>query len=153
MDVSGGELETLHESTSRHLASASANAAVLAADVKQLSCIHCFGAHSLYLSSVLPASRSLDELKQHGITHIVSVCMVEPSWPDAMVYYRVPVQDSPAANILVHLDGALDFIDDALATGSVLVHCQVLWKLAPRAGSSFECGDGCRRVSLGLPRL
>lgn len=124
MYVNSAEIESLHDSTSRHLASGSLNAANLAAEVKQLTCIHCFGAHSLYLSSVLPASRSLDELKQHGISHIVSACMVEPSWPDAMTYYRVPVQDSPATDILVHLDGCLNFIDDALASGSVLVHCQ-----------------------------
>ena len=45
-----------------------------------------------------------------------------------LTYLRVPVEDSLAANLGVHLDDAVDWIAEALgdpyATGSVLVHCQ-----------------------------
>jgi len=90
---------------------------------------------NLYLGNVL-SSQDLTSLRHHGITHILNATTSLPNVygnglepPDlgpAFVYRRVPLEDNNKEDLLAHLDGAVDFIADALSKpgNGVLVHCQ-----------------------------
>ncbi|KAI9513226.1 protein-tyrosine phosphatase-like protein [Russula earlei] len=75
----------------------------------------------LYIGN-LAAAKSVDLRRQHGITHVVSVCPDHPlQGPHHMI---IPVQDSEYDDILIYLPEACRFIRNALEGGGrVLVHC------------------------------
>jgi protein-tyrosine phosphatase len=66
-----------------------------------------------------------DELKELGITHIVTaVLAVGPKFPDSFEYMCVPVRDIESEDIYSHLDKTTKFINDAVESGGkVAVHC------------------------------
>ncbi|TFK51859.1 phosphatases II [Heliocybe sulcata] len=84
----------------------------------------------LYLSDVFTA-RDEKELKKLGITHVLSVMEVAPTWPEEVEgalggRLHVKIADRPDEDILQWLDGTTEFISDALESdkrNKVLVHC------------------------------
>ena len=61
-------------------------------------------------------------LAQHKITHIVSIL---EDWPsNGPQHFVIHLDDEKTENLLVHLPRVCDFIDQARASGGiVLVHC------------------------------
>ena len=80
------------------------------------------------------SAANLSVLRRHRVTHVVNATANLPNHFESMggagapSYLRVPVDDSLEADLLKHLDAAVEWIADALsdpfATGKVLVHCQ-----------------------------
>lgn len=67
-------------------------------------------------------------LHERKITHIVSVCNepIPAHHPQSgYVIHRIPVEDVPTEDLLIHLPAACQFIDNAMRTPGavVLVHC------------------------------
>ncbi|KAJ3488796.1 hypothetical protein NLI96_g2581 [Meripilus lineatus] len=80
----------------------------------------------LYLGTI-EAAKSPRTLSERRITHIVSVG-TEPIPADnpasGIRQLRIPVEDVPYADLLIHLPSACNFIHQAITTGGVvLVHC------------------------------
>jgi len=67
-------------------------------------------------------------LKSHHITHVVQV--IDAPWAqiseaDGFRCLRIDIHDKPTADLKPHLEGACQYIANALASGgNVLVHCQ-----------------------------
>ncbi|KAF9076855.1 protein-tyrosine phosphatase-like protein [Rhodocollybia butyracea] len=80
----------------------------------------------LYLGNIV-AARSTRTLVERRITHILSVCRdpIPAEVPTSrLVHMRIPVEDIDYADILIYLPSAVQFIEDALRNGGVvLVHC------------------------------
>lgn len=87
----------------------------------------------LYLGSY-EAAENIAGLRAHGVTHILSVL----KWafdkpPDGFTTLRILLDDSPWADIALHFDQTIAFIDSALSpaevdgaqqpSGGILVHC------------------------------
>merc|ERR1712159_961432 len=80
--------------------------------------------HGLYLGS-RDAEECLGVLQQCNITHVLTVAQaLEPSHPNHCRYKVVPIPDDLDAQLLPELADCIDFIDNARATGAVLVHCE-----------------------------
>ena len=67
-------------------------------------------------------------LHERKITHIVSVCNepIPAHHPQSgYVIHKIPVEDSPTEDLLIHLPAACQFIHNAMQTPGavVLVHC------------------------------
>ncbi|KAG2038748.1 protein-tyrosine phosphatase-like protein [Suillus americanus] len=82
---------------------------------------------SLYLGS-MSATMDRELLAKHHITHIVQVLDV-PWLPisekDGFRCLRIDILDKPSADLRPHLEGACQYIANALKSGgNVLVHCQ-----------------------------
>ncbi|KAG2068208.1 phosphatases II [Suillus decipiens] len=82
---------------------------------------------SLYLGS-MSATMDRELLAKHHITHIVQVLDV-PWLPisekDGFRCLRIDILDKPSADLRPHLEGACQYIANALQSGgNVLVHCQ-----------------------------
>ncbi|KAG2122441.1 protein-tyrosine phosphatase-like protein [Suillus cothurnatus] len=82
---------------------------------------------SLYLGS-MSATMDRELLAKHHITHIVQVLDV-PWLPisekDGFRCLRIDILDKPSADLRPHLEGACQYIGNALQSGgNVLVHCQ-----------------------------
>ncbi|KAG0696934.1 protein-tyrosine phosphatase-like protein [Suillus ampliporus] len=82
---------------------------------------------SLYLGS-MSATMDRELLAHHHITHIVQVLDV-PWLPisekDGFRCLRIDILDKPSADLRPHLEGACQYIANALKNGgNVLVHCQ-----------------------------
>mmetsp|Transcript_3525 Transcript_3525/g.8908 ORF Transcript_3525/g.8908 Transcript_3525/m.8908 type:complete len:227 (-) Transcript_3525:43-723(-) len=75
--------------------------------------------HRLLLGSAVAAT---DEYQLDGVTHVLSVCDVEPSERFRTLWVNVP--DEESTDILSHLDTCCKFIQTGLLHGSVLVHCR-----------------------------
>ena len=83
--------------------------------------------HHHHHHSILTATNP-QSLIERRVTHIVSVCKDPiPADNPASGYFthRIPIEDDPLENILVHLHPACQFIHDALQNENsvVLVHC------------------------------
>ncbi|EIW81634.1 phosphatases II [Coniophora puteana RWD-64-598 SS2] len=82
---------------------------------------------SLYLGSI-SATMDRELLSSHKITHLVQV--LDAPWvpiteKDGFRCLRISILDAPTADLRPHLEGACNFISNALQAGSnVLVHCQ-----------------------------
>ncbi|EPQ56595.1 phosphotyrosine protein phosphatases II [Gloeophyllum trabeum ATCC 11539] len=84
----------------------------------------------LYLSDVVTA-QDVGELKKLGITHVLSVMEVAPTWPEDVEArfvgrMHIKIRDTMNTNILKWLDGTTEFIKGALESSEehkVLVHC------------------------------
>ena len=81
-------------------------------------------APGLILGGVWDA-HNLGALKEHGVTHIVTVVAgVVPSYPEQFEYMHVSVRDIPEERLSPHLDNTTRFIHDAVSGGgTVYVHC------------------------------
>ncbi|KAG1883928.1 protein-tyrosine phosphatase-like protein [Suillus subluteus] len=82
---------------------------------------------SLYLGS-MSATMDRELLAKHHITHVVQVLDV-PWLPisekDGFRCLRIDILDKPSADLRPHLEGACQYIANALQSGgNVLVHCQ-----------------------------
>ena len=73
------------------------------------------------------AARQTRSLTENRITHILSVCSdpIPAEVPEAGIRHkRIAVEDVDYADLLIHLPGAVSWIDAALRSGGVvLVHC------------------------------
>lgn len=86
----------------------------------------------------MQASKSLETLQRHGITHILCIrdakeaFSVRPRFPDQFQYMVLDVQDSEEQNLIRLFPQASTFIDNATANGGrVLVHCNGGISLSP----------------------
>jgi dual specificity MAP kinase phosphatase len=76
----------------------------------------------------MSATMDRELLAKHHITHIVQVLDV-PWLPisekDGFRCLRIDILDKPSADLRPHLEGACQYIGNALQSGgNVLVHCQ-----------------------------
>jgi dual specificity MAP kinase phosphatase len=99
---------------------------------------------SLYLGS-MSATMDGELLAKHHITHIVQVLDV-PWLPisekDGFRCLRIDILDKPSADLRPHLEGACQYIANALQSGgNVLVHCQQVCPF-PRNLCSDKPHDG-----------
>merc|ERR1712137_661103 len=77
----------------------------------------------LYLGPHTPA-KNWDWLQAHGITHILTVgSHMFPSFKDKLTYKIIEAWDCDDQNLLKHFEESNQFIETALQTGHVLVHC------------------------------
>jgi len=76
-------------------------------------------------------------LKQHNITHVVTLCDVPACFPDELTYYSLRnIEDDPNEHILQFFPEAVTFIHNAISSGkTVLVHCAA----GISRSSSFAC--------------
>ena len=77
------------------------------------------------------ASKDKQELASARVTHILNATSTLPNQFErtgAFQYLRIPVEDSLAADLGMHLDKAVDWmatvLSDPYSPGAVLVHCQ-----------------------------
>ena len=89
----------------------------------------------VYLGGAKQA-KNLSVLKSLGITHVLNCTPPKSEDPETgcpnyfekdrsagFVYKRIPVFDNIGEDLLVHLDGAIKFIEQSQHYGKVLVHC------------------------------
>lgn len=82
---------------------------------------------ALFLGSI-SATMDRELLKSHRITHLVQV--LDAQWipiseKDGFRCLKIDIHDKPTADLKPHLEGACQYIANALASGgNVLVHCQ-----------------------------
>jgi len=77
----------------------------------------------LYVGSV-QAEMNAADLKLREITHILSVALHHvPSHPNQFKYKVIPLLDMENENLIQYLPESIDFINDALQEGAILVHC------------------------------
>ncbi|CAA7261470.1 unnamed protein product [Cyclocybe aegerita] len=84
------------------------------------------------------ASKSLDTLRNLGISHIVCIrdakeaFSVRPRFPERFKYLTLDVEDNEEQNLIRLFPGAKQFIDSAIGQGGrVLVHCNGGISLSP----------------------
>ncbi len=81
---------------------------------------------NIWLGS-LESACDREALRKHGIQRVVSaVYNINPIFPDDpdLMYLKVPVIDTPTADIAKHFNKALEFIDESIkAKKGVLIHC------------------------------
>ncbi|KAF7299156.1 hypothetical protein MIND_00864200 [Mycena indigotica] len=84
------------------------------------------------------ASKSLETLQKHNITHIVCIrdakeaFSVRPRFPEHFTYLTLDVEDNEEQNLIRLFPGAKQFIDQAIHQGGqVLVHCNGGISLSP----------------------
>ncbi|KAI7750488.1 hypothetical protein M8C21_013986 [Ambrosia artemisiifolia] len=79
----------------------------------------------LYLGSV-GAANNKTLLKSLNITHVLTVASsIPPSYPNDFTYKIVDIPDRKEINIAQFFDDCFGFINEAMKTGGVLVHCFV----------------------------
>lgn len=68
-------------------------------------------------------ANDLDLITQYGITHILNVAnFPSKQWPE-LQYLDVPILDLPEEQLSSYFPVCFKFIDNALETGCILVHC------------------------------
>jgi len=79
---------------------------------------------NLWLGSCF-SDLSLTYLRKKGISAIVQVCSEgNLRWPDDIEYYRIFVEDTIKTDLMVHFNGAINFIESHLKKNEgVLVRC------------------------------
>ena len=92
-------------------------------------------------------------LHERKITHIVSVCNepIPAHHPQSgYVIHKIPVEDSPTEDLLIHLPAACQFIHNAMQTPGavVLVHC-----VQGLSQSACVVAAYCKRISPLCPDL
>ena len=93
------------------------------------------------------AAKDRDFLNRVGVTHVVP-CIARPQlhFEDELHYHVMPVRDSLEQDMSPFRDEALQYIDDAVqAGGIVLIHCGMG---ASRAGY-LSCACAMRRLGIG----
>jgi len=77
----------------------------------------------LFLGSIW-ASEDLHLLKENKITHILIVGNnLKKNYPEEFTYHQIEVRDVEYEDMISHFSVCIDFIEKALMTGNVLVHC------------------------------
>jgi atypical dual specificity phosphatase len=68
---------------------------------------------------------NVENLQAAGITHVLNVTnSLHNRYPENFAYLRIPLEDHPDADISVHFDSCLQFINTAKDSGGkCLVHC------------------------------
>ncbi|KAI9147980.1 Dual specificity protein phosphatase MPK-4 [Paramyrothecium foliicola] len=78
------------------------------------------------INSITPA-RSVQTLQQHGITHVLSLTnkKYRPriNEDSGIQQLHLLIEDNPYEDLLIVLDDLCDWIEHALSSGKVLVHC------------------------------
>jgi protein-tyrosine phosphatase len=78
---------------------------------------------NLYLGDQ-SAALSLDLLHHHGITHVLNVTDSVPNLFRPLIeYLQIKASDEETQDLLSAFVTSIEFIDEARATGKVLVHC------------------------------
>ena len=73
----------------------------------------------------LGCAEDVRDCEQHGITHVLTIDISQPHYPDNTTYHQVSVTDEESSDLLSHIPGALHFIEEGLEDGGkVLVHCR-----------------------------
>eukprot|EP01080_Neovahlkampfia_damariscottae_P005462 gene5462-9280_t len=79
---------------------------------------------NLYLGS-LPDSTNFMELKNHKITHILTVILgTTPMFPEEFQYLNIPALDMDGENLINYFEKCILFIEEGIKKGGVLVHCR-----------------------------
>ncbi|KAG5875692.1 hypothetical protein JTB14_023971 [Gonioctena quinquepunctata] len=82
---------------------------------------------NLYLAAECQV-RDVDALKQHNITHILTICdhplpgHVKRACPYLSIKF-IMADDLPSSDLLSYFDETYEFIKDGLTRGAVVVHC------------------------------
>lgn len=76
----------------------------------------------LYLSSV-HGGYDKEELQRLNITHVLSVGGFTPKYPNDFVYKVIDVMDWPTENLKQYFPEVIEFIEQGMKAGGVLVHC------------------------------
>lgn len=76
----------------------------------------------VYLSSV-HAAYDKEELERLGITHILSVGAFTPHHPGSFVYKVIDIMDWPSENLKQYFPEIVEFINEGIKEGGILVHC------------------------------
>ena len=77
----------------------------------------------LYLGNI-QAAGDIQTLKQHNITHILTVAAgIKPLYPRDFTYKVINVADTSNSSLIRHFPAAISFIKEGIARGGVLVHC------------------------------
>ena len=80
-------------------------------------------AEKLYLGN-LQAAQDLKALKRAGITHVLTVASgIKPFFPDEFTYKVIAIADQSSSALIRHLPSAIQFIQEGISKGGVLVHC------------------------------
>jgi len=78
---------------------------------------------NLFLGNV-SAALKLNELKRNGITHVLTIHdSLLPLYPHHFNYMVITATDFWLTELLSHFAKCFDFIEEALKSGKVLVHC------------------------------
>lgn len=90
----------------------------------------------IYLLSIEPVNSKIDLKAEYGITHVISVLSgpLPPHISEDYEHLQIEINDEETANLLEHLPGAIDFINQALFpkgsgsdqkkhNGAILIHC------------------------------
>eukprot|EP00033_Pygsuia_biforma_P003507 GCRY01003838.1.p1 GENE.GCRY01003838.1~~GCRY01003838.1.p1 ORF type:complete len:130 (-),score=18.54 GCRY01003838.1:569-958(-) len=78
---------------------------------------------NIFLGS-LECAKNEEDLKQKGITHILTVGRLIPLFPQDFKYFVLEIDDMETSFILESFNSAIEFIHDALENdGKVLIHC------------------------------
>jgi protein-tyrosine phosphatase len=77
----------------------------------------------LYLGNLKGAS-DFQNLKSHGITHILQVASgIKPFFPKDFVYKVINITDTSQSSLIRHFPAAIAFIKEGMSKGGILVHC------------------------------
>ena len=80
-------------------------------------------AEKLYLGN-LQAAQDFKALKRAGITHVLTVASgIKPFFPDEFTYKVISVADQSSSALIRHFPSAIQFIQEGISKGGVLVHC------------------------------
>ena len=80
------------------------------------------GIFPIFLGSFLSA-KDKSWMRTYNVTHILDIGSTNSS--DPMFYYKkINIRDEPTENISQYFEECIEFIDDAISSGAVLVHCQ-----------------------------
>lgn len=80
-------------------------------------------ADRLYLGN-LQAASDMQALKQHNITHILTVAAgIKPLFPRDFTYKVINIADTSTSSLIRHFPAAISFIKEGISKGGVLVHC------------------------------
>lgn len=108
-------------------------------------------AEGLFLSSCRTERSPLEQLRSHGITHVLQVgSELQPSHAGELCYKQLPVLDKPFFNIASHFNEASHFISQAISDGA----CSRGWpqSLAVQGTAQHSCACACSPTS-HRPRL
>lgn len=70
------------------------------------------------------SAKDLQNLKDEGITHILTAGRLEAKFPNDFIYKKFEVDDIYSENLIKHFEEAYVFIDECISTGGkILIHC------------------------------
>ena len=76
----------------------------------------------------LGCAEDVRDCDQHGVTHVLTVDISQPPYPNHVIHHQIAVTDEESSDILSHIPDALQFIESSLGEGGkVLVHCRFVF--------------------------